>query len=98
MSTPTNKFLLSISSTPDGAEVNLHANLEGLRLLEGEIKSLLKALENGDCPHSHLMTPTWGSDTLSESMLDEERDEGCKQVNHLKLYAWTSEWQKKHGL
>jgi hypothetical protein len=31
-------------------------------------------------------------------MLAQEREKGCKQVHHLKVYGWTEGWASKHGL
>ena len=92
------KYLLSISSSADGAEINIHANDEGLAELERRIRSLRKQLKTGDCPHSHLMSESWGSSELTETMLGTEKDAGCNQVQHVKLYGWPAKWQTKHDL
>ncbi len=92
------KYLLSISSSADGAEINIHTNDEGLAELEKRIKSLRKQLKTGDCPHSHLMSESWGLSDLTETMLSTEKEAGCNQVHHVKLYGWTPKWQKKHDL
>ena len=31
-------------------------------------------------------------------MLAQEREKGCKQVHHVKIYGWTDEWASKLGL
>jgi hypothetical protein len=93
-----NKYLLSLSSSPDGDEVNLHADSEGLAILIEQLKSLKNALESDEAPHSHLMSESWGMNDLTESMLNSERKDGCRQVQHIKLYAWSKEWKTKHDL
>lgn len=90
--------MLSLVTEPDGNVVYLHADAAGIAQLERVLSRLKAALANGDCAHDHLHTPAWASDELSESMLGQEREKGCKQVHHLKIYGWTEEWASKHGL
>lgn len=93
-----NKYLLSFSSSPDGDEISLHADSEGLAVLINELESLRRSLEVDEAPHSHLMSESWGMDDLTESMLQSEEKENYRQVHHVKLYAWAKEWRTKHGL
>ena len=90
--------MLSLVTDADGDVVYLHADSAGLEKLEGVIASLRRGLARGECEHSHLFTEAWGGGELAESMLSDEREANCKQVHHLKVYAWTEEWRQKHGL
>ena len=90
--------MLSVVSEKDGDTVYIHADLEGIQKLESCIANLKRELENNECPHDHLMSKSWGSDELTETMLDSERSDGCVQVHHVKLYGWNQEWALKHGL
>ncbi|ARS68765.1 Imm32 family immunity protein [Sinorhizobium meliloti] len=58
-------------------EVVICFDSEGLDLLIGKLEALRKGRN-----HSHLMTPTWAGDTLTEEK------QGCERyelVNHLRL-------------
>lgn len=90
--------MLSIVAEPTGDIVYVHADLDGLERLERSIAKLRQCVAQGTCEHDHLFSKTWGSDELTETMLDQEHNDGCTQVHHLKLYGWTEEWGKKHGL
>jgi len=91
-------YLLSASTEKDGETVYIHADLAGLEKLEKTISFLKKKLLEGECDHDHLMSISWGSDELTETMLPQERSDNCSQVHHIKIYSWTDEWKKKHDL
>jgi hypothetical protein len=63
-------------SKPEGSEVEIYMDREGLSLL---IKKL-KALESKG-GHVHLMTPAWAGKELNEKLIGE----GNTLVNHLCL-------------
>ncbi len=90
--------MIAFVTNPKSGEVFIHADFEGL----AEMERLFGALKNGggadDCPHSHLFGPTSGGDELAETMLDQEQDAGCISIAHVKIYGWTDEWARKHGL
>ncbi|MEN8820156.1 MAG: Imm32 family immunity protein [Abyssibacter sp.] len=90
--------LLSVNTSPDGMEVSIHADAEGLKLLATEIERLRNGLEENQCEHAHFFSDAWGGDELSEVMLDSEKSESRRQARHVKLYAWTTEWKGRHGL
>ncbi|MCA1365962.1 immunity protein 32 [Bradyrhizobium sp. BRP14] len=58
-------------------EVAVCFDLEGLDLLISKLEALRKARD-----HSHLMTPSWAGDSLTEEKQGGERYE---LVNHLRL-------------
>jgi hypothetical protein len=91
-------YLLSIVCGTDGDQVFIHADAEGLEHLAKSIKLLQNSLAKGNCDHDHLVSESWGSYELSESMLDNERKAGARQVHHVKIYAWPEEWRRKYGL
>ncbi len=93
-----NKYLLSFNSSKEGDVVNIHADKVGLEELEKMIKKLKEGLEKDECEHEHFFTEERGVGNLSTTMLEQERNENCNQVQHVKVYAWTEEWSKKHNL
>jgi hypothetical protein len=90
--------MLSLVTDKDGDVVYLHADKSGLEQIQAVISRLLKHIEQDDCEHDHLFSESWGGNELTETMLDQERQSGCKQVHHLKVYGWTDEWAKMHEL
>ena len=94
----TKDYLLSVATSPEGDIVYIHANKAGLEQLSQVVERLKAKLEKGDCDHDHLFTEEWGGHELTASMLNAEQKENCKQVHHIKIYSWTSEWEKKHEL
>lgn len=90
--------MISFVSNPDSGEVFIHADPEGLAELERLFGALKNGVDTGDCPHTHLFGPAWGGDELAETMLEQERSAGCRQVHHVKIHGWTDEWANKHGL
>ena len=92
------KHLLSVVTEPDGDVVYIHADRAGLEHLRKTVDRLIKRLEKGECDHDHLHSPDWAGSELSTSMLQQEKDAGCKSVHHVKIYSWNDEWKTKHGL
>jgi hypothetical protein len=92
------KYLLSVVAEKDCDTIYIHANKDGLDLLSRSIDRLRKNLERNDCAHDHFFTAAWAGDELTETMLNQESEKGCKQIHHVKLYSWTYEWVKKHKL
>src|SRR4051812_10131549 len=86
--------LLSVVAEPDGQQIYIHGDKAGYEILANAIDRLLKHLENNQCEHDHLFRWDWGSDDLTTTMLQEERENRCTQVGHIKLYAWTDEWRR----
>ena len=90
--------LLSVTASPEGDVVTIHADIAGLEFLRATVDRLLSKLQTGQCDHDHLRTTDWAGDELSKSMLITERDSGHSTVHHLEVLAWTAEWKEKHGL
>ena len=89
--------MLSVVTNPDGDVVYIHADAAGVAALEAVVAYLKEALAAEDCPHDHLRFPSWAGSELTETMLSQERENGCRQVHHVKIYGWTDEWAAKHG-
>ncbi|MBI1322774.1 hypothetical protein GC170_06275 [bacterium] len=90
--------MISFVTNPESGELFIHADLVGLAELERLFGALKKGVAQDDCPHTHYFGPAWGGDELAESMLEQERDTGCKTIHHVKVYGWTEVWARKHGL
>ena len=90
--------LLSVSTASEGDVVYIHTDLSGLKKLQESINSMIDNLENGTCDHDHLRSEDWAGYELTTTMLESEKANNCKQVHHVKLYAWNEEWKNKHGL
>lgn len=95
---PSTKYLLSVTSSVEGDYVTIHGNISGLQKLRNEIDLLLSKLQANECDHDHLRTQEWAGHELTCTMLAQEQDTGHRTVHHLELFAWTDEWQEKHGL
>jgi hypothetical protein len=90
--------MISIVTSAEGDIVHVHADKQGLSLLERAVAQLRLSAEKGDCGHEHLFSASWGGRELSETALGEERLAGYRQVHHLKLFGWTDEWARRHEL
>jgi hypothetical protein len=78
----------------DSNQLFLHADAKGLDMLIKSLELLRSKIDQGECDHDHMMTESWGEGSLTEDL-------GCETqgniIHHLKIYAWTEEWAKKHG-
>ncbi|AAQ58916.1 Imm32 family immunity protein [Chromobacterium violaceum] len=90
--------LLSICSSETGDSVHMHANLQGLIILQDAIINLQRKLLADQSDHEHFRSADWAGYELTTSMLESEYNSNCKQVHHLELFAWTDEWREKHKL
>ena len=85
--------LFSVVANPEGDTVYVHADLSGLKKLRDSIGSMITKLEAGECDHDHLRSEDWAGNELTTTMLKSEKNKGCNQVHHVKLYAWNAEWK-----
>jgi hypothetical protein len=84
--------LLSGVSGRVGESVQIHVDRNGLDRLLGMLGRLRARLDDGAFELVHLFSDSLSGDgDLSESMLDQERDSGARQVHHPKTYSWTDE-------
>jgi hypothetical protein len=86
--------VLSVSTSPDGDVVYIHADEAGLDFLIERLTRLRGHIQHDECEHEHFMTLAWGGHGLSERELDSEE----RQVHHVKLYGWTDEFIEHHNL
>lgn len=89
--------LLSFVTNQDGDQVFVHVDKNGLDLLISELMWLKSKLEQGECEHTHLLSPDWGGDELTTSKLKDQQSEK-NLVHEVKIYGWNDEWKKTHGL
>ena len=88
--------LLSFIVSKDRDELSVHADAEGLRVLELEIRRMRQSLESSKSEHFHLFTENWAPDgELTGTMLRQDANDGGKAIQHVKFYAWTQEWKKE---
>jgi hypothetical protein len=87
--------VLSFFTDADGDQVFMHADAAGLDFLIQRLSSLRTHLDRGECEHEHLFTSAW---TGSGHLSTRGAGEGDHLVQHVKIYAWTSEWVQKHHL
>jgi hypothetical protein len=73
----------------------IHADASGLDLLIRNLGNLRKRIDESECDHDHLMTKSWGSHELTEPHACEKDG---KIIHHVKIYGWTEEWARKHGM
>ncbi|WP_160298921.1 Imm32 family immunity protein [Chromobacterium vaccinii] len=90
--------LLSVCSNSTGDEVHIHANIQGLTILQNAISNLQQKLIAGQCDHEHFRSSEWAGFELTVTMLESEIKSDCKQVHHLEVFAWTDEWREKSDL
>ena len=89
--------LLSFVTDATGKNVVIHADLAGITMLIDELESIREQLVEGDCPHTHLFSPTCGRNELTMTKLEEQQNE-VNTVHHVKIYGWNSEWAVNHRL
>lgn len=92
------KLLISMVADEAGEEVHLHLNATGIDTLIGYLDGLKQSLVENKVEHVHLAVEEWADDELTVGMVDSEARENWKQIKQLSIYAWTLEWQEKHGL
>jgi hypothetical protein len=71
--------MLVFELTPEGDQLEIHADEEGLRRL----KNHLETLHSGE-RHVHLKTPGWAGSELNE----EPQQKGHIVLNHVKIFCW----------
>jgi hypothetical protein len=75
--------LLTVELSPQGDEIDIHMNREGLN----DFIKYLHNLAEGHLPlpcHNHLMTPAWAGNELT----DEKQSENGAVINKVTLRLW----------
>jgi hypothetical protein len=85
--------MLSFAFDGEG-KVSIHADTAGLDLLIASLSKVRAGVIKGECEHDHLFTEAWGGTELSQKALEKDGE----VAHHVKIYGWTDEWAKKHGL
>ncbi|HEY0008663.1 MAG TPA: Imm32 family immunity protein [Tepidisphaeraceae bacterium] len=70
--------------TDDDGTVFIHGDAAGLEALADQLKRLVATTPEGTFDHTHLMTPSWAGNELSE----ERHDPAARLIHHVKLYCW----------
>jgi hypothetical protein len=71
--------MLVFELTPEGDQLEIHADEEGLRRLKKHLEVLLSGEE-----HVHLKTAAWAGNELS----DQVQQAGHVALNHVKIFCW----------
>ncbi len=74
---------LTFEWSEEHERLEIHASNDGLQ----KLSEIANALMNSSDNHVHLMTPSWGGNSLSEEK------EGVKNqlINHVAIYRWPNE-------
>lgn len=75
-------MILTMEYDPTDEELAIVADKEGIERLQAELTKL--AIHGG---HTHLMTPSWSGDELTE----QPRTEGRTLINHVRLVLLSSQ-------
>ena len=76
----------------------MHLDPSSLDLLIKRLTLLREKLTEGGCEHTHMMSESWGTRDLTETMLESESSDQATQVHHLKIQCWTNEYREKYCL
>ncbi len=91
------KHLLSFAVNDDGTFLSMHADVAGLDLLIRSLVNLRQSAMDGECEHVHLFSdPDLGGELTTTKLQNQPYE--ATSIMHLKLYGWTDEWAKRHGL
>jgi hypothetical protein len=71
--------MLVFELTPEGDQLEIHGDEEGLRRLKRHLEALLSGAQ-----HVHLKTPAWAGTDLTE----QPQQEGHVALNHVKIFCW----------
>ncbi len=76
-----NKPHLTFEWSEKHERLEIHASEAGLHKLADMLRSLVDSKSDG---HTHLMSPSWGGDALSESKQGSDN----RLINHVVIYRW----------
>lgn len=74
---------VSVELTADGDQLLMFGDAAGLQRLRDSLDRLIANTRDGYFAHTHMMTPDWGGDELSNVV---QSDNG-KVIHHVKLYC-----------
>lgn len=87
------EHVLSFAADGQG-QLAVHADAKGLEVLISRLARMRSAILEGNFTHEHLFSESWGAGDLSERVMKDDGD----LVHHVKIYGWTNDWARKHGL
>jgi hypothetical protein len=87
-------YVLSFATDKDGDQLFVHADAKGLDYLIRSLTRIRQKIDQDVCDHDHLMMDDWGGAGLSERSMPD----GVHMIHHVKIFGWTQEWARKHGL
>jgi len=91
------KHLLSFVTNSEANMLSVHLDRDGISFLIERLTNLRELIDKGECEDCHMLTADSVGSELSSTKLDGQVNEATI-VQHVKLYAWTQEWAKKHRL
>jgi hypothetical protein len=91
------KHLLSFVANAEANMLSVHMDRDGIAYWIERLTHLRDLIDSGECEHCHLFTADSIGSELSSTKLEGKVEEAVI-VQHVKLYAWTQEWARKHGL
>jgi hypothetical protein len=71
-------FMLVFELTPEGDQLEIHADEAGLAVLQRQLGFLVRGSS-----HVHLKTPSWAGDELTEVAQGKDH----RILNHVKIYS-----------
>jgi hypothetical protein len=91
------KHLLSFVANTEANMLSIHLDRDGITYLIERLTLLRDLIDRGECEDCHLFTADSVGSDLSSTKITGKAEEAIV-VQHVKLYAWTQEWAKKHSL
>lgn len=91
------KHLLSFVANAEANMLSVHMDRDGIAFLIERLTLLRDLIDRGECEDCHLFTADSIGSELSSTKLTSKAEEAVI-VQHVKLYAWTQEWAREHGL
>lgn len=91
------KHLLSFVANAEANMLSVHMDRDGIAYLIERLTLLRDLIDRGQCEDCHLFTPESIGTELTSAKLNGQANE-VVVAQHVKLYAWTQEWARKHGL
>lgn len=91
------KHLLSFVTNAEANMLSVHMDRDGIAYLIERLTLLRDLIDRGECEDCHLFTADSIGSELSSTKLSGKAEEAVI-VQHVKLYSWTQEWARKHGL
>jgi len=91
------KHLLSFVTNSEANMLTVHLDRAGISFLIERLTLLRALVDRDECEDCHLFTTNSIGAELSSTKLDGQVNEAIV-VQHVKLYAWTQQWAKKHRL